>query len=507
MMRQSLEQNVLRSVRDQRMIRAGDRVAVAVSGGADSVALLHILLRLRRPLGVTLSVAHFDHCLRGAESDRDAQFVAALARSNDLEFLSERVDVSAEARRHRWNLEDAARRLRCAFFQRIAEQGKATCVAVAHTADDQAETLLAHLIRGTGPTGLAGIHPLAPPIVRPLLTLRRRQLRDYLASRKQSWCEDSTNADPQRLRSRIRGQLVPQLEESFSNRIVDHLCSLARLSREEQEFWNALVEDRYSVLVRSRVSVREGRSLAIPVAGLLNPLPNHPHQNARTALRTALPNPWRALTERLVRRLYQELTRHRRGFTASHVEQVIRLAANSASGRKLRLPGGVLVERAFQDVVFSVAQPAKAKKRAETNSGRIAYQYTVRLGQPGESGTTRIPVPEIGTCFRLKTVDWGKTRSETTGENQVLDADSLSAPLILRNWLPGDAYTPYGRCQPRKLKRMFLAAHVPGTARKDWPVLESAGRVIWARGMPVARDFCAGDRTRVALVIEEEGTI
>ena len=509
-MRQPLEQRVLRCIRDQRMIRPGDRVAAAVSGGADSVALLRILARLRGALGITVSVAHFDHCLRGAESDQDAQFVASLAAAFDLEFICERADVASEARRHRWNLEDAARRLRYAFFRRIVDQGHATLVAVAHTADDQAETVLAHLIRGTGPTGLAGIHPQAPPVVRPMLAIRRRQVREYLNSLQQSWREDSTNEDPQRLRSRLRAQLIPELERNFSPKIVDHLCSLARLSREEQVFWDALVDDRYRVLVDSHPNARGGKSLAISVADLLNPLRDHwdhSHQTAQAIPNNAVPSKWRALTERLVRRLYEELKGHRRGLAAGHVEQVIRLAATSTSGRTLQLPGGIWVERAFRKLIFSANTPVKPKKEAETNSRRVAYQYVVRLGKPGESGTTHISVPEIGICFRLKTVDWGKTRSETTGETQVLDADSLSAPLILRNWLPGDAYTPRGRCQPRKLKRMFLAARIPGTARRDWPVLESAGRVIWARGMPVARDFCAGQATRVGLVIEEEGLI
>jgi tRNA(Ile)-lysidine synthase len=114
-------------------------------------------------------------------------------------------------------------------------------------------------------------------------------------------------------------------------------------------------------------------------------------------------------------------------------------------------------------------------------------------------------VREIGVRFRLKTIDWAGTRRDTIEDHQVLDANSLSAPLILRNWRPGDAYTPHGRRQPRKLKQMFLAARIPSEARGKWPVLESAGRVIWSRGMPAADGFCANEGTRVGLVIEEEG--
>src|SRR5580692_1087893 len=190
-MRTPLEQSVLANIQSSRMLAAGSRVGVAVSGGADSVALLRLLDRLRDQLGVTLTVVHFNHDLRGAESEGDAAFVAALAGALKLELVAAREDVGAEAARERWNLEDAGRRLRYAFFDRVIAQGHATHIAVAHTADDQAETLLAHLIRGTGLTGLGGIYPVAAPVVRPLLGMRRTDLREYLRSLHQVWREDS----------------------------------------------------------------------------------------------------------------------------------------------------------------------------------------------------------------------------------------------------------------------------------------------------------------------------
>src|SRR5277367_6042452 len=156
-MRTPLEQSVLANIRTSRMLIAGNRVGVAVSGGADSVALLRLLDRLRDELGITLAVVHFNHALRGAESDADASFVELEARNRGLEFLIAREDVLAAAAREGWNLEDAARRLRYAFFERVIDQNQLTHIAVAHTVDDQAETVLAHLLRGTGPTGLAGI--------------------------------------------------------------------------------------------------------------------------------------------------------------------------------------------------------------------------------------------------------------------------------------------------------------------------------------------------------------
>src|SRR5580704_4510203 len=205
-MRTPLEQRVLEFIRQSRMIAAGDRVGVAVSGGADSVGLFRLLESLRDELGVTLLAIHFDHMLRGQESDADARFVAELAQASGVEYFSARASVRAEAKRTGANLEDAARRLRYAFFARALREDRATRIAVAHTADDQAETVLGHVMRGTGLTGLAGIYPVVElsgggTFVRPLLAARRQELRDYLQSRGQMWREDATNLDETRLRA------------------------------------------------------------------------------------------------------------------------------------------------------------------------------------------------------------------------------------------------------------------------------------------------------------------
>ncbi len=204
------------------MLEPGDRLGVAVSGGADSVALLRLLERLRDDLGITLVVAHFNHSLRAAESEGDAEFVEQLARTRGLEIITDREDVAAEAQRQGRNLEDMARQLRYAFFEGVVAEGRATHIAVAHTADDQAETVLAHLIRGTGLTGLAGIYPVAGAVVRPLLGTRREELRKYLRAVGQQWREDSTNRDTRRMRARIREQLLPLLERDFSPAIAGH---------------------------------------------------------------------------------------------------------------------------------------------------------------------------------------------------------------------------------------------------------------------------------------------
>ena len=488
-----LENRILESIQEMHLLAPGDRVGVAVSGGADSVALLRILHGARQKLGLVLSVAHFDHCLRGAESDADAQFVADLARRLGLNFVLDRQDVSAAAKANKWNLEDAARRLRYAFFERLVSEGQANRIAVAHTADDQAETVLAHLIRGTGPTGLAGIYPIAGIVVRPLLRVRRQELREYLRTHGEPWREDSTNLDEARLRARIRSRLLPLLEREFSPRIVERLSELARLSREEQSFWRELTDERFRALVQCGDGTRSIRS-----SDLIKPM------RLADAGPAGAPASVRVMTERLIRRIYEDLRGSRQGLAAHHVGQVIRLAEVSGGGRRVELPGGIVVEKSFGELRFALQsrKPGRADKRS---NAAAAYAYPIQLP---ERGCATITVPELHSRFRLKVIDWACVERETRGGRGALDAalDTalLRMPLILRNWRPGDAYRPQGRRQIHKLKHMFAEGRIPVRDRAGWPVLESAGRVAWARGMAPAGEFCAGDRTAAALVIEEE---
>ncbi len=475
------------------MLRPGESVGVAVSGGADSVALLRLLDALKSELGIRLLVLHFNHQLRGAESDADEQFVAALAAERGLEFLAAREDVAAQARRHGWNLEDAARRLRYQFFSGVVDSGRATCIAVAHSADDQAETLLAHLVRGTGPAGLGGIYPIAGPVARPLLDIRRQDLRAYLASLGQDWREDPTNRDTTRLRARIRHTLLPQLERDFQPAVVANLNRLAALAREDEAFWTALVAERSRALVE-----RTPAGPAIRIPDLLAPLA----LGTEAAHGTNSAGVSAALTKRLIRRLVEELKGDRRQLTAQHVAQVIHLATSSLSGHRVQLPAGVVVERSFDRLVFTHSGERKHQPgTAETESAGNTYEYGVELGG---AGSATISIPEIGRRFRLKVIDWPPAASDTKMQAEALDADRLGSPLILRSWRPGDSYRPRGRRRVRKLKRLLLESRVAARDRRGWPVLTSAGALVWARGLPVAEQCAPRPGTRAGLVIAEE---
>ena len=225
---------------DRGLLRAGMRVAVAVSGGADSVGLLRTLAEAAPEMGLVLSVAHLHHGIRGAEANEDERFVAELAERLGLALHRQSVDVPGAARAEKKTLEEAARHLRYAWFRELLAQGRADAVATAHTLDDQAETVLHRLLRGAWTEGLGGIHPVVAcpggAILRPFLKTRREEIVAWLRALGQAWREDASNRDPAFTRSRIRHELLPQLA-GFNPRIAEQLARMAAIARDEESWW------------------------------------------------------------------------------------------------------------------------------------------------------------------------------------------------------------------------------------------------------------------------------
>jgi tRNA(Ile)-lysidine synthase len=489
-----LQQRVLATIQRHQMLQPGDVAGIAVSGGADSVGLLRIMQELRAKLGIRLLVVHFNHQLRGAESDGDERFVAELvaaesAKKQTIEFVVGTEDVAAWARKQGCNLEDAARKCRYAFFSELIRDGRITRICVGHTADDQAETVLAKMIRGTGPAGLGGIYPVAEFVTRPLIEIRRAELREFLVSEGQDWREDSTNLDESRLRARIRARLLPQLEQDFQPAIVSHLNNLSTLARGDEEFWNALVEQRFSALV-----VKQKETVRIAIDELLRPLDLRasPRENR---------SPMAALTTRLIRRILQELKGARAGFTNRHVEDILHLATVSTSGHQIQLPGGIVVERSFNDLIFKRTTLKTDRSAAGADCEAIEFHYALVLESKGEQ---HVDLPEIGTRLRLKVIDWPAMQRDTSIEPPVADWNRIRTPAVVRNWLPGDSFRPQGRLRNRKLKHLMREGRIAPGDRRGWPVLTSAGEIVWARGFPVAQEFVAEKDTRKVLAISEE---
>jgi len=489
-MGQDLLSSVRAAIEKQGLLRAGERVGVAVSGGADSVALLLLLVELRKQLGLVLSVVHFNHKLRGKHSDADEKFAAKLAAEHKLAFYAGRGDVAADAKLRKANLEDTAREARYQFFAVLAATGQLDKVAVAHTADDQAETVLAHILRGTGIAGLGGIHPRVGHVVRPLLGVRRAELRAYLKSKKQTWREDATNRDTTRMRARIRKKLMPVLEEQFQAAVVEHLATLAELAREDEAFLERLVDSGIRKFVE-----RGNGGAKIPISELLG-FQTGTEFNAEGAESTEVTEKNFAISKRVLRRIVGELKPRAGQLNAAHIHSILDLARRGENGKCLDLPGGLQVRREHDSLVFCAGSSLTESKLRRG----VEYQYAVDL----DGLTTNIRVPELSCVFRFRVIDWPAKRRDTIEAGYVLDREALQWPLTLRNWHPGDRFRPCGHRNEHKLKRLLSKKRVSGQEREGWPVITSRGALVWARGFPVAAELAANEQTRFGVVITEE---
>jgi tRNA(Ile)-lysidine synthase len=471
-------EQVRQYVREQRLLEPGERVAVAVSGGADSVALLLALAELKAELGVVLSVAHFHHGIRGAEADGDQQFVNDLAERLGLEFYLGSADVPAYARAHVISLETAARDLRHAWFAELIAGQKADKIATAHTLDDQAETVLMRLIRGAGVRGLAGIFPVQQEkkLVRPLLAITRREVESYLKSRGQGWREDSSNLDLAHTRNRIRHQLLPMLERDFNPGIRATLAGLAEMARSDSGYWDHEIAALLQRVSRPGKPSRSGRKVSGEAQNVVS---------LDIALLTALPT---AVERQLLHHVAARLG-GRLEFV--HVEQLRRLAREKSAGKRLALPGGLAATRSFRELQLTVA---------DNTAQPLSCSYSYPLTIPGEAS-----VPELGSVICARMIQTGEKADSTHNSGTLLNPLLLARELIVRNWRDGDRFFPANTRAPKKLKELLqparLGPQVLPEERKSWPVIESAGQIVWVRGFAAPEAFAASGGP--AVLIEE----
>jgi len=249
---------LLQHLLNEKLLRAGQRLGIAVSGGADSIALTRLILEVRERMGLVLTIVHFDHKLRGMESDVDSRFVAKLAKENNLELFRSSAKTAAYAKKNKLGIEAAARELRYDFFHHLVHAKKLDHIATAHTLDDQAETVLLRLFRGAGTRGLSGILPQTKEgVVRPLLPFHHQELVDHLHKIKQPWREDSSNADTKYTRNRIRRELLPQIEREYNPNIRTALARTATIARIENDYLETETEKYCKLALAKAHSIKQ----------------------------------------------------------------------------------------------------------------------------------------------------------------------------------------------------------------------------------------------------------
>jgi len=442
-----LTKKVKATIEKYGMIEPGSAVLVAVSGGPDSVALLHLLSELREPLNCDLRVAHLNHGVRGPESDADEAFVRELAAGLGLEIVVGRTDAPSMAEEEGLSLEEACRNARRRFLLETARRAGCPRIATGHHSNDQAETVLLRLIRGAGVTGLAAIRPVTREgFVRPLLECGRGEILDFLAERKLPFREDSSNLDTTHLRNRVRRELIPLLEMRFNPSIVEVLCRTSRNMAHAEVLLSRL---GLKALEEARLeSERDRMTLDLKRLGAYDE------------------NMWGYI----FRAACIALAGNSHGLTHEHFKALGKLVGKRSTGAVLHLPRGLRARRGY-----GVVEVYREKPRPR------APRFRETVSVPGLT-----PAPDLGGLLETQIIDktdFTSDLKEADPCTEFFDLGEISLPLTLRTRKHGDRIRPFGLDGTKKLKDLLIELKVPIEARDRLPVLSDGMGVLWIAGL------------------------
>lgn len=496
------EKKVADFIRHAGLFDGAERVLLAVSGGADSMALLHLLLTLRTEgvLNAELLCAHINHQLRGAEADRDEEFVRSETERLGLSLVRRKVDVQGFARAQGLSIETAGRHLRIEALKEIAKARGCEWVATAHQKNDNAETIIHRLLRGTGFRGLGGIWPVRSLgdgvlFARPLLCVRRDEVVAYLQQRGLRWCEDRTNYDVSYRRNLIRHRLIPELQKRSQTCIVEELSRLAESAR---KFYTVVCD--FSDGIWPKLATCRGDEVVLDVEGF-----------------SRCPA---AVKVELVRRSLCELGVGEKGLTRRHYERVLGLADDRSRDRKLELPGGCAVRCEYDKVLFGrTTRPLRSvKETAEVAElsipGRSTFDnYVVEAAMlDRESGSGILQFVQNhknnshqnGRGGEVENSKQGRAGEGTGRLNWVecLDFDMIKPPVTVRYRRPGDRFRPLGLRAEKKVGKFLTAAHVPRDIRGRVLVVADAEKIVWLCPVRISEQVKVRNGTRNILRLE-----
>jgi tRNA(Ile)-lysidine synthase len=434
-----LSRRIAETILEQQLFRPGETLIIGLSGGADSTALLDLLANL--PEGQPrLVAAHLNHCLRGAESDADEEFCRGLAEQYKIPFESRRVHVKTFAGSNALNLEDAGRQARIAFFDKLTITWKATAVVLAHHADDQAETVLMRLLRGSGMTGLAGMsYKNGRGIIRPLLNITRAEIETYLAERSLVWREDESNQDKSFLRNRLRHELLPILEQ-INPAVRSCLLTTATVLSAENELL-----DRQTVHAAEQICHVSANGITCSINQLIEyPLP---------------------LQRRIIRLMMLRQRGDLNQFSYQHVDAICRMIASTRPNSKISLPHGIVAVKEYDSLAF--------------RTGEYIQHQKIEFRIPGP-GVYRLPDNALLTLELSPVPSHVGTMGAGTA---YFDLAKAPFPWDVRTFLPGDRIQPLGMTGRKKMKEVFIENKVPPSLRSRTPLIFCGDDLIWACGL------------------------
>lgn len=449
-----IEEKALKTIRDHDMLAKRDKVVVAFSGGVDSTALIYVLNSLKKELNIKLFAAHLNHKIRGRDSDLDADFARRTAKKLNIPFMLEEFDVPSFAKQNRLNLEDAARRARYEFLEKAAAKVGAGRIAVAHNADDNIETFLMRLVRGTGMKGLTGIPPVRGKIIRPLIGLFRREIEGYLRSKKITPRIDRTNYETKYLRNRIRRNLIPALE-SYNRNIKELLLQSISTANSIQGF----VDLEAGRALKGMVIFKSAGEMRIDINKLLN---------TDSALRGEV-----------LRQAIEAVKKDLVDISFVHIEDI--LGQLKKKRAQLDLPG---VHAYVNKGALSISR----SKRPEIAPRAFMHKLEIP-GEVREGGNFVIEADV------LPSIPLSDLRAKDP-YRAYLDYDKIGKPLIVRNRMPGDRFSPLGLKGSKKLQDIFVDQKTDLGERDRIPVIEDGKKIVWVVGYRMSEDAKVTPATR-----------
>jgi len=457
-----VEKQFLETIRKYNMLKKGDKIILGVSGGPDSVCLLHLFNKYRRELGVSIYSAHLDHSFRGKESEEDARFVKALCEKWDVPFFVEKIDVPSYAKNLGLSPEDAARRVRYDFFERVKEQVQAQKVATGHNQNDHEETILMNILRGAGLDGLLGIDPACGVYIRPLIEIPRDEIEKYLAQEGIPFRIDATNLTTDYFRNSLRLELIPIIREKYCPHLGQALRRLSEIARRDLAFLNQATEQAEQEAVRC-----QGEQVTINVECF-----SKQHE---------------AIKYRLARRAVERLAGDLKDIEIKHTRLLVDFIERALPGSMIDLPKDLKGIKEYDGVIISKASLDEVPD----------YYYVLPI--PGE-----VTIQETGTNIKAYTVPKEKIKISRDANTAFLDYDKVGNSLVVRNRRNGDRFKPLGGKGFKKLKNFFIDEKVPRLKRKEIPIVEAEGKIVWVVGMRIDDRFKVTEETKTVLILAVE---
>ncbi len=459
-----MEDKVLSIIKEYNLIEENDNVVIGVSGGPDSMALLYILLYVRQVINFDIHVVHLNHGVRGKDAKKDQLFVEDQCKRLNLPYYTKNVNMVEYGKEKGITSEEAGRELRYGFFREILKDQGGGKIAVAHNKNDQAETVIMRFMRGTGIDGLRGMEYISEDIIRPILSVNRQEIENYIEENKIETVLDKTNLQPIYSRNKVRLELLPYIEENFNPNIIDTIWRISRISSIDSKFLEDYTKKKYNIIVKKD------------------------EQNGIILDGKKILDLDKSIQQRIIRTAIQKINGSLQGITEAHVLSVLNLLVKGNTGKGVDLINNVIARLDYNDLILEKEDTEKYK------------DYYYEFPYPGV-----VNIEEIGYSFNVDLIDInGKYKFERSNHIGYFDLEKIKGNLYLRNRRIGDSFSPFGMEGSKKIKDYFIDEKISQDLRDEIPLLTDEKNILWVVGYRTSEIYKVTDNTKRILKISYE---